>query len=150
MVQDQIEREIVIAAPLERVWAVLTESEHVGKWFGQGEPTPVDLRPGGSMTFDHGKHGIHPAKIVNVEPPRFLAYRWASGHAGQEPVEGNSTLVEFTLTPEGEGTRLRVVETGFSCLTGSEEWRQDRFNDNAGGWPGAVGSLQQYAEKLVA
>ncbi|MEV6787940.1 hypothetical protein AB0M96_37380, partial [Streptomyces sp. NPDC051098] len=31
---------------------VITEPEHVGNWFGQGSPTPVDLRPGGTMHLD--------------------------------------------------------------------------------------------------
>src|SRR5205085_9304392 len=34
--KDRIAREISIAAPVERVWAVLTEPAHVGSWFGQG------------------------------------------------------------------------------------------------------------------
>ena len=36
MKPDRIERDIVIAAPIERVWKVLTAPEHVGVWFGQG------------------------------------------------------------------------------------------------------------------
>jgi hypothetical protein len=53
MTQDRIEQETVIAASVERVWAVLTEPEHVGRWFGQGKPTQVDLRPGGDGTRLH-------------------------------------------------------------------------------------------------
>jgi uncharacterized protein YndB with AHSA1/START domain len=34
VVPEQIERETVIAAPVERVWALLTEAEHLGRWFG--------------------------------------------------------------------------------------------------------------------
>ena len=32
---DRIEREVHIAAPIERVWAVLTEPALVGIWFGR-------------------------------------------------------------------------------------------------------------------
>ena len=42
--EDRIEREITIAAPIERVWAVITEPEHVGKWFGQGPPARIDRK----------------------------------------------------------------------------------------------------------
>jgi uncharacterized protein YndB with AHSA1/START domain len=35
---DATERDILISAPIERVWAVATEPEHVGVWFGSGEP----------------------------------------------------------------------------------------------------------------
>ena len=34
MTTDRIEREIVINAPQDRVWAALTEAEHVAGWFG--------------------------------------------------------------------------------------------------------------------
>jgi uncharacterized protein YndB with AHSA1/START domain len=54
MVADSIEREIVITAPADRVWDVLTQAEFLGAWFGSGGPAEVDLRPGGRMVFDHG------------------------------------------------------------------------------------------------
>ena len=37
MALEQIERETTIAAPIERVWALLTEAEHVGGWAGMFE-----------------------------------------------------------------------------------------------------------------
>ena len=49
MVPDQIERETVIAAPVERVWALLTEAEHLGRWFGDAG-AEIDLRPGGAWS----------------------------------------------------------------------------------------------------
>jgi uncharacterized protein YndB with AHSA1/START domain len=101
MSADRIEREITIAAPVERVWAVLAEPEHVGQWFGQGKPTEVDLRPGGIMVLDHGENGMFPTRIEKVDPPYFLSYRWASAYPGEETTEDNSTLVEFTLSPDG-------------------------------------------------
>ena len=33
MVPERIEREIVIDAPLEVVWSIVTEPAHVGSWF---------------------------------------------------------------------------------------------------------------------
>ena len=49
MIPEQIEREVVIAAPIERVWAVVTQPEHVGTWFGDAG-AEIDLRPGGAIT----------------------------------------------------------------------------------------------------
>ncbi|MFJ9414209.1 SRPBCC family protein [Streptomyces sp. NPDC101227] len=149
--KDRIEREITIAAPVERVWAVLTEPEHVGSWFGQGEPTPVDLRPGGIMHLDHGEYGQFPTVIVKVEPPHHFSYRWASAHPGDVATERNSTLVEFTLTPEGEGTRLRVVESGFAGLHIPEErTKTASYESHSEGWSGQVKNIKQYAERLTA
>lgn len=149
--RNRIEREISIAAPVERVWAVLTEPEHVGSWFGQGEPTPVDLRPGGIMHLDHGEYGQFPTTIVKVDPPHCFAYRWAAAYPGEVAVEGNSTLVEFTLTPEGDGTRLRVVETGFEEIVIPEERiATGGYESHSEGWSGQVENIKQYTERLAA
>ncbi|MER5768370.1 SRPBCC family protein [Streptomyces sp. NPDC001985] len=151
MTADRIEKEITIAAPVQRVWAVLTEPEHVGAWFGQGEPTPVDLRPGGTMFLDHGEYGQFPTTIVTVEPPHRFSYRWAAGFPGEQATESNSTLVEFTLTPEGDGTRLRVVETGFASLTVPEERRQNAsYESHDAGWADQVVNIRTYAERPAA
>jgi uncharacterized protein YndB with AHSA1/START domain len=53
-------------------------------------------------------------------PPHTFAFRWLR-REGNEPVEGSSTLVVITLIPEGAGTRLRVVESGFSDLASPGE-----------------------------
>src|SRR5450631_1822022 len=117
MSDDRIEREIQIAAPIERVWAVLTEPEHVGTWFGVGVPTEIDLRPGGIMVLDHGVYGRYLTRFVTVSRPHLLSYRWAAAHPDVVADDSNSTLVEFTLTPTTPGTALPVVESGFATLT---------------------------------
>ena len=91
MVPEQIEREVMVAAPIERVWAVVTQPEHVGSWFGDAG-AEIDLRPGGAMTITWGKHGTAHAVVERVEAPRVFAYRWARP-AHQEVREDNSTLV---------------------------------------------------------
>jgi hypothetical protein len=41
----------------------------------------------------------------------------------------------FTLIPGGGKTRLRVVESGFSLLAGSEDLRRKALEEDSGGWP---------------
>ena len=142
MVPEQIEREVVIAAPVERVWAAITEAEHLGTWFGD-DGAEVDLRPGGTLTLRWKEHGTFHTTIAAVEPPRLLSWRWTI-NAGEEPREDNSTLVEFILTPEGDGTRLRVVESGFRGLDLPEEQRAARVADNTQGWFEELEELRQY------
>jgi uncharacterized protein YndB with AHSA1/START domain len=149
MKPDRIERDIVIAAPIERVWKVLTAPEHVGVWFGQGQPVEIDLRPGGTMVLDHGIHGIFPTKIVTVEEPHRVSYRWASAHPGEPATEENSTLVEFTLSTEGDKTRLVVVETGFASLEIPPEREATAgYDSHTAGWLEVTGNLARYAEQL--
>jgi uncharacterized protein YndB with AHSA1/START domain len=151
MVPDQIERETVIEAPVERVWALLTEPEHVGRWFGDAGAT-IDLRPGGEMVIRWSDHGTTRARIVAVEPHTRFSYRWApfQDPGGDEPVEGNSTLVEFTLAPEGDETRLRVVESGFASLDASDEQRERNHASNTGGWRAELDELREYATTVAA
>jgi hypothetical protein len=47
---------------------------------------------------------------------------------------GNSLLVEFMLTGDGESTRLRVVESGLSELDWSDEKKAAYVEDHDRGW----------------
>ena len=151
MVPDQIQRETVINAPVERVWALITEAEHLGRWFGDAG-AEIDLRPGGAMVLRWADHGISRGRVVTVEPPHRFSYRWApfKDPGGDEPVEGNSTLVEFTLEPKDDGTLLRVVETGFASLAVSDDQRAANHASNTRGWEFETGELREYAEKVAA
>ena len=150
MVPDRIERETFINAPIERVWALITEPQHLGRWFGDAG-AEVDLRPGGAMVVRWAEHGASRGRVVAVEPHTRFAYRWApfSDPGGEEPDEGNSTLVEFTLQPEGDATRLRVVESGFASLATSEEQRARNHEGNTEGWEHETDELRAYAEKVA-
>jgi uncharacterized protein YndB with AHSA1/START domain len=146
MVPDRIEREILIDAPLDLVWTVVTEPEHVGEWFG--DAATIDLRPGGEAVLTWDEHGSFRARVEKVEPPHTFSFRWARP-ADAEPAAGNSTLVEFNLSEEGEGTRLRVVESGFAELDGSEDEKAKHAEENTRGWKAELDDLRKYASKLV-
>jgi uncharacterized protein YndB with AHSA1/START domain len=145
MSQDLIEREIRIDASPERVWAVLTEPALVDGWFSPGAPSEIDLRPGGIMVLDHGQHGRFKTVIVAIEPPRTFSYRWASAYPGVEATETNSTLVEFTLLPDGNATVLKVTETGFSSL-GLPADSPAGYDSHSAGWTEVTGNLKKFIE----
>ena len=146
MVEDRIEREIVIAAPRERVWELITQAEHVGTWFG--DSAEIDLRPGGTIVLRWDKHGTVYGTIEKVEAPHVFSYRWTPGAIEEQPRAENSTLVEFTLTPRGKETHLRVIESGFGRLAMSDDARAEQFKDNTEGWALQLRDLQQYVEQL--
>lgn len=146
MVPEHIEREIVIDAPLEVVWAIVTEPAHVGSWFS--DAAEIDLRPRGKAVLTWEKHGSALARVEKVEPPHLFSFRWARP-VGAEPREGNSTLVEFSLSAEGAGTRLRVVESGFQELDGSEEEKTKYAEGNNEGWEHELGDLLEYVSTQI-
>jgi uncharacterized protein YndB with AHSA1/START domain len=131
-VPDRIEREIVIAAPIERVWAALTDPQQIPLWFSDAG-AEVDLRPGGTMVLRWKEYGTYYTTIQQVEPPYRFSYLGAYTQE-EAPRDDNATLVEFTLEPEGEGTRLRVVESGFRNLAMPEAERAKRAAENTAGW----------------
>ena len=148
MVAEKIEREVVIAAPVEKVWAILTEAEHLKSWFGNAG-AEIDLRPGGDISLAFEGYGRFLGHVETVNPPRQFAYRWAQ-MPDVPPTAGNSTLVDFTLTPEGTSTRLRVVESGFRGLDLPEEEKASQFKEHTEGWKEITDGFVAYSEQLVA
>jgi uncharacterized protein YndB with AHSA1/START domain len=146
MVPEQIERETVIAAPVERVWALLTEAEHIGRWFGDAG-AEIDLRPGGAMVLTWHGHGTYRCRVEAVDPPHRFAFRWLR-REDNAPGDRTSTLVEFVLVAEGSGTRLRVVESGFQRLAWPEEDKARYAGENTDGWVLELNQLRDYAAGL--
>jgi uncharacterized protein YndB with AHSA1/START domain len=150
VVPDRIEREILVDAPIDVVWSVVTEPKHVGGWFS--DSATMDLRPGGEVTLTWEGHGSEHWRVERVDPPHFVSFRWmrrAPDESGTAFREGNSTLVEFSLTPEEEGTRLRVVESGFRQLEGSEEENAKDAEEHESGWELELGQLREYVSTQV-
>jgi uncharacterized protein YndB with AHSA1/START domain len=144
MISDRIEREIVIAAAPERVWPLVAEP---GFWATDDESVRgTAAAEGESFTARHSGHGDFPMRVEKADPPNYLAYRWVSAFPGEELREDNSTLVEFILTPEGDGTRLRVVESGFAALPTSEDNRRNVIKDHTAGWEQCLAVLAARAE----
>ncbi len=140
-IPDRIERTIDLAQPPERVWAALTSAEGLGGWFG--DRATVDLRPGGAacVQWDHKETDFRAdLTIVVVEPPSRFAWTWRiQGLAQSDP---RRTYVEFTLTPDGTGTRLTVVESGFAQVP--DDLLGTAYQGNVEGWRKELDELAAY------
>ncbi|MFF5989773.1 SRPBCC domain-containing protein [Prauserella flavalba] len=141
---DRVEREIVIAAPVDRVWASLTAPEF---WLGEADPTGFAIAEGALVVGEHPGYGSIPHRFVRVDPPRYLSYRWANRFPSTEPNPDNSTLVEFTLVADGDGTRLRMVESGFATLALPEHELLTAAEDNGGAWDEVLDELKSSTEE---
>lgn len=91
-------------------------------------------------------HGSYRARVEKVEPPHAFAFRWIR-RIGAEPREGNSTLVAFSVSAEGERTRLRVVESGFPELDWSGDEKAQYAEENKQGWQVELDELREYVSK---
>jgi len=116
-----MERDIVISwyfpqAPA-RVWDCLTQPELLNQWFMKND---FKAEVGHRFTFTNkpkiafGWDGIVYSEVLEVIPQQKLVYTWK---AGPEPgVVNMDTILTWTLTPQGEGTLLKLEHKGFKGL----------------------------------
>jgi uncharacterized protein YndB with AHSA1/START domain len=131
MTDLSIEREILIEAPAEVVWRIVTEPDQMTLWFASR--VDLEVKPGAHGYMEFGDQG-GPVVVEAVDPPNRFSFRWNHPRE-EEPAIGNSMLVEFTLTPEGEErTRLRVVESGHELRDWSDTEKQRYADEHREGW----------------
>jgi uncharacterized protein YndB with AHSA1/START domain len=92
----------------EKVWRALTDPALLAEWL-----LPViglELVPGAEFTFKTqaypGWDGTVNCRFIEIEALRKLSYTWT--------VPFLETVVTFTLTPTALGTRLSLVQSGFT------------------------------------
>ncbi|MGN6377367.1 MAG: SRPBCC domain-containing protein [Gaiellales bacterium] len=135
---DRIERTMTLARPPSAVWSALTTAEGLSAWFGAR--ATIDLRPGGaaSMTFAGGM--TVEMRVERVEEPSVFAYTWRLPNLPED--DPRRTYVEFTLEPAGDGTLLRVTETGFAQLP--VDIRSETYDSHSDGWSRELSELVEY------
>lgn len=143
---DRIEKQILLRAPLARVWRALTDPTEFGTWFGarvQGKFAPRALIRG-PITIPGYTHVTMEMWIERVEPQTYLSFRWHP-HAVDAKVDYSTeptTLVEFRLEEAEGGTRLEVVESGFDRLPAAR--RAEAFPMNEGGWAAQLLNIERH------
>ena len=81
-------------------------------------------------------------RVERVEEPRVFGFTWhIYGLPEDDP---RRTYVEFTLEPDGPGTRLTVVESGFAQLP--EDAYRKAYDGNSQGWVSELGELAAYLD----
>ncbi len=120
-----VRRSIHISAPVDKVWAAVTEPEHMSTWFAP--TTTLDGRGvGATGVFTFDQNDSIPVRIEEIDAPRMIAYCWSNDDAaaakagGAHPAtidDAHSLIMRFTLEPTATGTQLTVVETGFETTT---------------------------------
>jgi len=105
---ETIAFEIELKHAPQKVWRALTDPELLAEWL-----LPVidlELVPGKAFTFKTqaypGWDGTVSCRMIEIDAPRKLSYAWT--------VPFLDTVVTFTLAPTESGTRLSIVQSGFT------------------------------------
>ena len=148
MSSDRIEKTVELKAPVSRVWRALTDHTEFGTWFRvrlDGPCVPGQVSTG-NMAFPGYEHLRWEAVVQTMEPERLFSFTWRpyaidpnQDYSGETP-----TLVEFTLTPMGEGTLLRVLESGFDKVPAHR--RDEAFRMNERGWAAQMQNIAQHVD----
>ena len=149
-VSDAIERDIFIAAPVEKVWELVSVP---GWWINDGtlDLNTVERLADDRAVVHHPDAGGLAVERLEAEAPRTVTFRWlVSGAEGRRPDAAEDqflyTRVTFTLTPEPGGTRLAVTESGFAAAAMEEQARRRAYTDNSEGWEIELDAARAYLE----
>lgn len=126
----------------EAIWATLVRPGLMARWL---KMTPVGFEPvvGNRFTYKTSPAGAWDGtiecEVTEVVPNRCLAYRWRGGHADNIGYGSLlDTLVTLTLEPVADGTRLRLVHSGFELPRNETAYR-----NMSGGWTGVVARISE-------
>ncbi len=123
-----VEREI--PHPPEKIWRALTEPHLIEEWLMKNEFKPVV----GHRFNLSAEWGSVACQVLAVEPNKTLSYTW-----GDDVLK---SVVTWTLTPTGAGTKLRMEQSGFPP-------DQPRYYGGAkAGWPRFLANLEQVLARM--
>lgn len=106
---DTLVREVFIAAPPETVYDLLTTAEGLCQWMA-AEAT-VEAHPDGLLRWRFENGDVVRGAFVALDPHRRIefTYGWEVGFAEIPP---GATTVTIDLTPQDDGTALRLTHAG--------------------------------------
>jgi uncharacterized protein YndB with AHSA1/START domain len=146
-----IEREIYVEASPEVVFEVVSTPEHLKEWWP--DDARFDPVPGsdGEIVFGDPDAGgtVVAFTVVDARPPRSFSFRWTH-RAGEVAASGNSLLVTFDLAPSGDGTLLRMTETGFRERGWEAAVLEQQYGEHITGWDFFLPRLASYAAQRTA
>jgi uncharacterized protein YndB with AHSA1/START domain len=144
---DAVACEIRIAARPETVFAFFTDPEKMMRW--KGVEAELDPRPGGVYAVNVNGRDRARGTYVELVPHSRIVFSWGWEDPALQIPPG-ATTVEVTLTPDGDGTHVRLVHRGLASAelrqTHTAGWQHylSRLSvAAAGGDPGADPQLQE-------
>lgn len=149
---NDIKREILIHAPIDVVWHIVTDPAQISTWWS--DAADIDLQPGGQGTLTFTDHAANHHTVVGLQvetyaEPELFTFRWLHP-LGSVPDDTNSVLVSFALTPDGDRTQLRVTEGEVTQLAWTDEQKATFYAEHNPGWDQHLSDLVTYAAQQAA
>ena len=129
-----------VAAPPERVWAALTDPAQIATYM-QGSKVTTTWQVGSPITWDgeyDGRSYQDKGEVLTYEEPRVLSVTHYSPMMGQPDEPENYHTLVYTLTPDGERTRLELTQDG-----NESQEQADQFSQN---WQSMLDGLKAQVE----
>ncbi len=149
--EDQIKKVVELKAPVSRVWRALTDFQEFGEWFlvELDKPFVVGEVSGGKVTYPGYEHMTLKVRVQTMEPERLFRFVWCPYDIPKDDYEldGSTpeTTVTFELEPVATGTRLTVVESGFSALE-EKDRALEAMRRNDHGWTEQMKNIAAHVE----
>ncbi|MCU1581903.1 MAG: hypothetical protein QOK46_1512 [Microbacteriaceae bacterium] len=151
MEYGSIEREIYLEASPEVVFEVVSSSEHIAKWWSD-EAEIETIGDEGHVLFRGDRaddNKIVPLMVIEARHPHRFSFRW-DFTAGAVPGPDNSLLVTFDLEPVGNGTLVKMTESGFREQGWEAAVLEEKYLDHTHGWDYFIPRLGEYVAVLVS
>ena len=152
MEYESIEREIHVEASPEIVFEVISSPVHLKEWWPDDATVDPVAGATGVLVFgndDNPRAHVAEITVVAAEPPRLFSFRWVYPE-GEVASASNALLVTFELTPAGDGTLVRMAETGFREKGWEVAVLEEQYNDHVSGWNYFIPRLGEYVTRLVS
>jgi uncharacterized protein YndB with AHSA1/START domain len=101
-----LEYETRIVASPETIFQFFTDPAKMVQWMGTD--ATLDPRPGGVCRINPTGRAVMSGEFLEVDPPRRLLFTWG-WETELFATPAQSTLVEVSLTPDGEETLVRLI-----------------------------------------
>lgn len=114
-----VEQTMRISARPATVWRYWTDPERMCDWWGA--TAELDPTPGGACVVEMGGGAVMRGEYVELVPHERIVFTfgWEKNEDGPDIAPG-STLVEITLTPDGDDTILTLRHTGLPTAARDE------------------------------
>lgn len=104
MTTDPITASVYVQASPERVFEHFASCAAMTSWMGQW--AELDPIVGGRFAVDIDGVAVR-GRYLELDPPHRLVISW--GHAGSARLPPGASTLEVALTPEADGTRVKIV-----------------------------------------